>query len=203
MRQFVPGTRAPPAIRPQPCIDRESRAYAAPGGLCYPPRGGQRHGPRGDRQDMSIRRPSAATVIALLVTLAIGTQTGVAASSRDRSPDPISAIQVAGADGTSVTLSWSSRRRDERDLAGYGIFVNAVHRADVPRDSVNRIDGGVSLTVSGLNCGTGYAVGIDAYDDAETGRNKRRRPPRPPPARIERLRPLRAVSARWPCRRRR
>ena len=115
---------------------------------------------------MSIRRPSAATVIALLVTLAIGTQTSVAASSRDRSPDPISAIQVAGADGTSVTLSWSSRRRDERDVAGYGIYVNAAHRADVPRDSVNRIDGGLSLTVSGLDCGTGYTVGIDAYDDA-------------------------------------
>jgi chitodextrinase len=106
-------------------------------------------------------------LIALLVTLAIGTQTSVAASSQDRrAPDSLEAIQVAGSDAASVTLSWSSRWRDERDVAGYGVYVNAVHRDDVARALVKRVDGARSLTVSGLSCGTGYTVGIDVYDDA-------------------------------------
>ena len=116
---------------------------------------------------MSIRRrPSAATVVAVLVTLAIGTQASFAAPSNDRgAPDPVRAINVVGADATSVTVAWHSWR-DDGDVAGYGVYVNGVRRETVARDSVRRVDNNLALTISDLDCGTGYTVGLDVYDDA-------------------------------------
>jgi chitodextrinase len=117
---------------------------------------------------MPIRRPSTATLIALLATLAIGMQMTVAADaapnrtkSKSRwsdtsAPQRIRALGVTAADTTSVGIAWS-RSRDNVGIAGYGVYLDGARRGTTER---------TSYALNALTCGTGYIVGVDAFDAA-------------------------------------
>src|SRR4029079_654971 len=111
----------------------------------------------GDNNSMLIRRrPSVATLVAVLVTLAIGTQSGLAAGSsrQDRvAPDPIPAVEVTATDGSSVTLAWPPSSRDDR-VVGYAIYVNGDRVGLETPDHVKRWrdKDSLSYTVDKLTC---------------------------------------------------
>jgi chitodextrinase len=113
-------------------------------------------------------RPSAATLVALVVTLAIGTQASLAASSskKDRlDPRAVSSVEVTAADASSVTIEWPPSRFDWK-VAGYGIYVDGAKVATVTPDRVHQWKDreSVSYTVQGLTCGRGYTIGVDVFD---------------------------------------
>ena len=104
-------------------------------------------------------RPSAATLVAIVVTLAIGTQATLAASSstKDRSdPRAITSLEVTAADASSVTVEWPPSRFEWK-VAGYGVYVGGAKVATVTPDRVHRWRDrdSLSYTVQGLTCGTG------------------------------------------------
>ena len=117
---------------------------------------------------MLTRRPSIATLAALLLTLAIGTQASVtaqAAPSRTKlstrsgdtsAPQRIRVLGVTAADTASVAVAWS-RSRDNVGVVGYGVYLDAARRATTPE---------TAYTLNALACGTGYIVGVDAFDAA-------------------------------------
>ncbi len=129
-------------------------------------------GMSGDNNSMLIRRrPSVATVVAVLATLAIGTQSGLAAGSsrQDRvAPDPIPAVEVTATDGSSVTIAWPPSSRDDR-VVGYAIYVNGTRVGLETPDHVRRWrdKDSLSYTVDKLTCGTGYTIGVDAFDRSD------------------------------------
>ena len=112
-------------------------------------------------------RPSVATFVALVVTLVIGSQTGLAASSGapGSAPPAVSAVEVTAADASSVTVVWPPSR-DNWKVAGYGVFVDG---AKVGTRTPNRVQrwrdrDSLSYTIGGLSCGRGYTVGVDVFD---------------------------------------
>jgi len=122
---------------------------------------------------MIIRRPSAATLVAILVTIAIATQTGIAAhaaparttksyttSRYERgdtsAPQRIRKLDVRATSASSVSVAWS-RSKDNVAVTGYDVLVNGGQYAKTPA---------TSYTIQLLACGTGYLVGVDAYDAA-------------------------------------
>ena len=122
----------------------------------------------GDKTGMLTRRPSAATLVAIIVTLAIGTQASLTAQaapsqttsstrSRDyRAPLPVRVVGVTDADASSVAVAWS-RSRDNVGVAGYGVYLDGARRATTPE---------TRYALQALACGTGYIVGVDAFDAA-------------------------------------
>ena len=88
---------------------------------------------------MPKRRPSTATLVALLMTLAIGTQAGVAAEAAPRASQPVlrtdttsprrvRLVDVTAADASNVTVAWS-RSRDNVGVEGYGVYLDRVRRS--------------------------------------------------------------------------
>jgi chitodextrinase len=71
-------------------------------------------------------------------------------------PSPPTNLALSSASSSSLSVSWSSST-DNVAVAGYGVYKNAVL---VAGSSTN------SATLSGLSCGTAYAVGVDAFDSA-------------------------------------
>ena len=162
----------------------DGRVSASPAGgwpghsdLDIPRTGDKSRGLRGDYSTMlNRRRPSAATLVAILFTLAIGTQTSLAAqaapqrtstySRKDTSPpQPVRTIDVTAAHATDVAVQWS-RSRDNVAVLGYGVYLDGSFR------------GGTlftNYTLRSLRCGTGYSVGVDAFDLAGNRPHARRR----------------------------
>ena len=112
-------------------------------------------------------RPSAATLVAIVVTLVIGSQASLAASSgeRDSAPPAVSELEVSAADASSVTLVWPPSRDNWR-VAGYGVFLDRTKVGTVTPDRVQRWRDrdSLSYTIGGLSCGRGYTVGVDVFD---------------------------------------
>ena len=113
------------------------------------------------------RRPSAATLMAIVSTLAIGSQASFAAGSSQSSrgaPDAVSSVEVTATDGSSVTIAWPASR--DNDVAGYGVYVNGTQAGTQTPDQVKRWRDrdSLSYTLRALACGTGYTVGVDAFD---------------------------------------
>jgi chitodextrinase len=113
------------------------------------------------------RRPSAATLVAIIITLVIGSQTGLAAGSSrsDRdAPDPVRSVEVTATDGSSVTIAWPALR--DRNVAGYTVSLNGARVADLTPDQLTRwrIRDTFTYTLQRLACGTGYTVAVDAFD---------------------------------------
>jgi chitodextrinase len=106
----------------------------------------------------------AVTLLAVCATLVAGTAAATTTSPnakpgprRDKlAPKPPRKLTVSGSTQTSVSLSWTAST-DNVGVTGYGIYLNGV-----PVGST------VSLTydLSGLTCGTTYAIEVDAYDAA-------------------------------------
>ena len=122
----------------------------------------------GDKTGMLTRRPSAATLVAIIVTLAIGTQASITAqaapsrttsstrSSDYRAPQRVRVVGVTDAETSSVAVAWS-RSRDNVGVAGYGVYLDGARRATTPE---------TRFALQALACGTGYIVGVDAFDAA-------------------------------------
>jgi chitodextrinase len=113
------------------------------------------------------RRPSVATIVAVFATLAVGSQTGLAAGSSQGAPDPVSALEVTATDATSVTVAWPAVR--DRDVAGYTVFLNGAQVGIQTLDQVKRWRerDSFTYTLPRLACGTGYTVGVDTFDRDE------------------------------------
>ena len=122
----------------------------------------------GDKNSMRIRRrPSAATFVAIVTTLAIGSQVSLAAGSSQSgrgAPDAVSSVEVTAADSSSVTIAWPALR--DNDVAGYAVYVNGAQVGTQTPDQVKRWRDrdSLSYTLRALACGTGYTVGVDAFD---------------------------------------
>ena len=112
-------------------------------------------------------RPSGATLVALLVTLSLGSQVGLAARSAQNdsgAPQAVRSVEVTAADSSSVTIAWPPSR--DNDVAGYGVYVNGARVGTETPEQVKRWRDRESLsyTIRELACGTGYTVGVDAFD---------------------------------------
>ena len=122
----------------------------------------------GDKNNMLIRRrPSAATLVAIVTTLAIGSQASFAAGSSQSgrgAPDAVSSVEVTATDRSSVTIAWPPSR--DTDVVGYGVYVNGARAGTQTPDQVRRWRDrdALSYTIGQLACGTGYTVGVDAFD---------------------------------------
>ena len=122
----------------------------------------------GDKNSMRIRRrPSAATFVAIVTTLAIGSQVSLAAGSSQSgrgAPDAVSSVEVTAADSSSVTIAWPALR--DNDVTGYAVYVNGARVGTQTPDQVKRWRDrdSLSYTLRALACGTGYTVGVDAFD---------------------------------------
>ena len=75
----------------------------------------------------------------------------------DRSaPSTPTGLVVSSVNETSVTVRWSAAT-DDRGVAGYGLY-----RGTTPAGTTQA----TSYTVSGLTCGSGYTIAVDAFDAA-------------------------------------
>ncbi len=90
---------------------------------------------------------------------------GLAAGSAGRgAPDAVSSVEVTATDSSSVTIAWPASR--DNDVVGYGVYVNGARVGTQTRDQVRRWRDrdSFSYTLQQLACGTGYTVGVDAFD---------------------------------------
>ena len=71
-------------------------------------------------------------------------------------PKAVRRINVTSADSSSVSVAWPSSQ-DNVGVAGYGLFLSGKSAGATPE---------TRYTFAGLGCGTGYLVGVDAYDAA-------------------------------------
>ena len=71
-------------------------------------------------------------------------------------PTTPAGLSVTATTGSSIALSWSAAT-DNIGVAGYGIYRNGGLTASTQQ---------TTYTLSGLACGAGYSVGVDAYDAA-------------------------------------
>ncbi len=87
-------------------------------------------------------------------------QTSVVAASAScgdtSAPTSPKNLNATGATTNSVSFSWAASS-DNVGVAGYGIYRSGTRVASTTA---------TSYTLSGLSCGTGYSVGVDAYDAA-------------------------------------
>ena len=129
------------------------------------PRWGDKvRGGAGDKNKMLIRRrPSIATLVAVLLTLALGSQTGSAAQNENGSPEAVRSVEVTATDGSSVTIAWPPSREM---LVGYGVYVNGDRVGTETPERVRTWRDRESLvyTIRDLACGKGYTVGVDVVD---------------------------------------
>ncbi len=79
-------------------------------------------------------------------------------------PDAVGPVEVTATDGASVTIAWPPSR--ERDVVGYGVYLNGAQVGRQTPDQVKRVGDRdlLSYTIGRLACGTGYTVGVDAFD---------------------------------------
>ena len=112
------------------------------------------------------RRPSAATFVAIVATLLIGTQTGLAAGAHaDRgAPDPVSSLEVTAADSSSVTIAWPPSR--DNDVSGYTVYLDGDRVGTQTPNQLKRWRDrdALTYTLQQLACGTAYTIGVDVYD---------------------------------------
>jgi chitodextrinase len=112
------------------------------------------------------RRPSAATFVAIVFTLLVATQTGLASSAQGGrgAPDLVSSVEVTATDSSSVTVAWPPSR--DNSVAGYTVYLNSVRVGTEAPNLVRRWRDRDILTykLERLTCGTGYTVGIDTFD---------------------------------------
>jgi chitodextrinase len=88
--------------------------------------------------------------------------TAVTATAVDKqAPRTSATLAVTGVSTSSITLSWGAAH-DNVGVAGYGLYVNNLRVGTTALRS---------FTFAGLQCGTTYRVGIDAYD-ASRNRSK-------------------------------
>ncbi len=80
----------------------------------------------------------------------------VVAASDDTSPPSAPADLTATADQSSITLSWKASS-DDVAVAGYSLFLNGSKLASTAA---------TSYSFGALRCGTGYTLGVAAYDPA-------------------------------------
>ena len=156
----------PPMQRPR---SRDMVPDRAQGTQATTPQWGEgSRGVSGDKNSMRIRRrPSAATFVAIVTTLAIGSQVSLAAGSSQSgrgAPDAVSSVEVTAADSSSVTIAWPALR--DNDVTGYAVYVNGAQVGTQTPDQVKRWRDrdSLSYTLRALACGTGYTVGVDAFD---------------------------------------
>jgi chitodextrinase len=71
-------------------------------------------------------------------------------------PRPVRNVSVATAAPTSVMVQWAASR-DNVGVQGYGLFLDGKVTGSTP---------GTQYNFGGLACGTGYLVGVDAFDAA-------------------------------------
>jgi phosphatidylinositol-3-phosphatase len=71
-------------------------------------------------------------------------------------PNAPTSLSVTAATTSSVTLAWSGAN-DNVGVTGYDVFLNGTKVNSTTQ---------TSYTFTGLNCGTSYAFGVDAYDAA-------------------------------------
>jgi hypothetical protein len=90
----------------------------------------------------------AASALCLLTTSAAG------ASS---APAPPSNLSVTASNTSSVSVAWGAS--PDATVVGYAFFLNGTRVGAVPT---------LHRTLSNLTCGTTYAVGVDAYNAAQT-----------------------------------
>jgi len=83
----------------------------------------------------------------------------VVAASDDTSPPSAPADLTATADQSSITLSWNASS-DDVATADYDLFLNGTKVASTEA---------TSYSFGGLSCGTGYTIGVAAYDAAGHG----------------------------------
>jgi len=79
--------------------------------------------------------------------------TGSAPTDRT-GPRPVRRINVTAATSESVTVHWSAVR-DNGGVAGYGVYLDSQRSGSTTRRT---------HTFNSLRCGTGYTVGVDAFD---------------------------------------
>ena len=76
---------------------------------------------------------------------------------RDKSaPSAPSSLAVTSAGQTAVSVSWSASK-DNVGVAGYGVYVNS---------RMMKTETQLWSTISGLTCGSGYSLAVDAFDAA-------------------------------------
>ena len=97
-------------------------------------------------------------------------------------PTTPTGLKVVASTQTTVSLAWEAST-DNVGVTGYGVYRNGTALPAVAQPST---------TVSGLQCGTAYTLGVDAVD-AATNRSSRAAvaPQRPPARRLRRLRVIR------------
>ena len=78
------------------------------------------------------------------------------AASDTTPPSTPTGLAVSSAGQTSIALSWNASS-DNVGVAGYGVYKNG---------SLAASPAGTSYTLTGLSCGTSYAVAVDAFDAA-------------------------------------
>ena len=97
----------------------------------------------GDKKGMLIRRrPSVATFVAVLFTLVVGTQTGLAASSSQEdhnAPEAVESVDLVDTDSTSITISWPPS--PDNDAVAYRIYVNGSQVGWQAPDRVPALEG--------------------------------------------------------------
>ena len=112
----------------------------------------------------------------------------------DTAPTAPSGLSLTGQTQTSITVSWTAAT-DNVGVTGYGLYRDLAPAGDTTA---------TTATFNGLTCGTGYQIGVDAYDAAENHSPKQPSPQPPQPAtrpgptwwRLTRS--TRVVGCRWP-----
>jgi chitodextrinase len=79
-----------------------------------------------------------------------------ACPASNQPPSTPTGLTVSAATPTSVTLRWSAST-DDSAVAGYGLYVTGKRTAETTS---------TSAAFSGLECGTTYTLGVDAFDAA-------------------------------------
>jgi chitodextrinase len=89
-------------------------------------------------------------------TTAASATTSACAAGDTQAPTTPTGVAVTGNSTTSITLGWNAST-DNVGVAGYGVYSGGVRVGTTASRT---------YTLSGLACGTSYALGVDAYDAA-------------------------------------
>ena len=89
-------------------------------------------------------------------TTAMSTSTAACPAGDTQAPTTPTGVAATGNTQTSITLGWNAST-DNVGVTGYGVYSGGVRVGTTASRS---------YTVSGLSCGTSYALGVDAYDAA-------------------------------------
>ena len=89
-------------------------------------------------------------------TTATSATTSACPAGDTQPPTTPTGVAVTGTSTTSITLGWNAST-DNVGVTGYGVYSGGVRVGTTASRT---------YTVSGLTCGTSYALGVDAYDAA-------------------------------------